>query len=60
MEEAREHPTGRYWVHNFLKPRVLTHSCRDRGQLALQQLCLERMLPYLLTAGQFHYARYIS
>ena len=35
MEEAREHPTGRYWVHNFLKPTVLTHSCRDRGQLAL-------------------------
>ena len=25
MEEARKHPTGRYWVDNFLKPTVLTH-----------------------------------
>ena len=25
MEEARKHPTGRYWVYNFLKPTVLTH-----------------------------------
>ena len=25
MEEARKHPTGRYWYDNFLKPTVLTH-----------------------------------
>ena len=30
------------------------------GNWLFQQLCLERMLPYLLSAGQFHYAGYIS
>ena len=25
MEEARKHPTGRYWYDNFLKPTVLIH-----------------------------------
>ena len=63
MEEARKHPTGRYWVDNFLKPRVLTHQfirAEIGGNWLFQQLCLERMLPYLLSAGQFHYVRYIS
>ena len=65
MEEARTHPTCRYWVDNFLKPTVLTgtpvHSCREReGYWLFQQLCLERTLPYLLSAGQFHLARHIS
>ena len=61
MEEARTHPKGRYWVDNLLKPTVLTHQfIRAEIDWLFQQLCLERMLPYLLSAGQFHYARYIS
>ena len=63
MEEARIHPTGRYWVDNFLKPTVLTHQfirAEREGYWLFQQLCLERMLPYLLSAGQFHLARHIS
>ena len=63
MEEARQHPTSRYWVDNFLKPTLLTHQFirADReGYWLFQQLCLERMLPYLLSAGQFHLARHIS
>ena len=62
MEEARKHPTGRYWVDNFLKPTVLTHQfirAEREGNWLIQQLCFERMLPYLYSAGQFHYARYI-
>ena len=37
MDEARKHPTGRYWVDNFLKPTVLTHQFirAERGLLAL-------------------------
>ena len=61
MEEARKHPKGRYRVDNLLKPTVLTHQfIRAEIDWLFQQLCLERMLPYLLSAGQFHYARYIS
>ena len=62
MEEARKHPTCRYRVDNYMKPTVLTHQfirAEIRGNWLFQQLCLERMLPYLLRAGQFHYARYI-
>ena len=60
MEEAREHPTGRYWDHNFLKPTVLSHSCGDRGQVALPAAMFGADVAFLLTAGQFHYVRYIS
>ena len=63
MEEARKHPTGRCLVDNFLKPTVLTHRfirVKIGGNWLFQMLCLERMLPYLLNAGQLHYARYIS
>ena len=63
VEEARKHPTGRYWVDNFLKPTVLTHPfirAEREGYWLFQQLWLERMLPYLLSAEQFHLARHIS
>ena len=52
-----------YWVDNFLKPTVLTHQfirAEREGYWLFQQLCLERMLAYLLSAGQFHLACHIS
>ena len=64
MEEARKHPTGRYWVDNFLKPTVLTHQFiraeRERATGSSSSYVYGRMMPYLFSAGQFHYPRYIS
>lgn len=63
MEKARQHPTGRHWVDNFLVPTLLAHQflrAEREGKWLFQQLCLERMLPYFFSAGHVHYARYIS
>ena len=53
VETCRQHPTGRHWVDKLL--------CRGReGDFCLQQLTLERMLPYVFVAGHDHYARYMT
>ena len=59
----RQHPTGRHWVDNLLKPTLLVHQLlrsEREGDFLLQQLTLERMLPYFFVAGHHHYARYIT
>jgi hypothetical protein len=63
LESCRQHPTGRHWVDNLIKPTLLIHQLlrSERvGDFVLQQLTLERMLPYFFAAGHHHYARYIS
>ena len=63
LEEARQHPTGRHWVDNLIKPTLLVHQflrAEREGNWLFQQLCLEQMLPYFFSAGHVHYARYIS
>ena len=56
-----QHPTGRYWVDNLLKPMLFVHQFlrAERGDWLFQQLCLERMLLYFFSAGHIHYAQYI-
>ena len=51
--------TGRHWVDNFILPTITIHQfirAKREGDRILQQLCLERMLPYFFAAGHFHYA----
>ena len=51
--------TGRHWVDNLILPTITIHQfiCVKReGDWILQQLCLERMLPYFFAAVHFHYA----
>lgn len=63
LEVCRQHPTGRHWVDNLLKPTQLVHHLlrsEREGNFLLQQLTLERMLPYFFIAGHHHYARYIT
>ena len=63
VETCRQHPTGRHWVDNLIKPTLLIHQLlrsEREGDCCLQQLTLERMLPYFFVAGHHHYARYIT
>lgn len=63
VEDSRQHPTGRHCVDNFVKPTLLAHQflrAEREGDWLLQQLCLERMLPYFFSAGHIHYARFIT
>jgi len=62
-ETCRQHPTGRHWVNNLIKPTLLVHQLlrSEREEyFMLQQLTLERLLPYFFVAGHHHYARYIT
>ena len=63
LEMCRQHPTGRHWVDNLIKPTLLVHQLirsEREGDFLLQQLTLQRMLPYFFVAGHHHYARYIT
>ena len=63
MEEARQHPTGRHWVDNLLKPTLFVHKflrAEREGDWLFQQLCLERMLPYFFSTGHIHYIQYTT
>ena len=63
IERCRQHPTGRHWIDNLIKPTLLVHQLvrsEREGDFCLQQLTLERMLPYFFVAGHHHYARYIT
>ena len=63
VERCRQHPTGRHWIDNLIKPTLLVHQLvrsEREGDVCLQQLTLERMLPYFFVAGHHHYARYIT
>ena len=49
VDTCRQHPTGRHWVDNLIKPTLLIHQLlrsEREGDFCLQQLTLERMLPY--------------
>ncbi|MEE8115221.1 MAG: hypothetical protein V3T23_12820, partial [Nitrososphaerales archaeon] len=53
----------KHWVDNFIKPTLLVHQLlrsEREADFLLQQLTLERMLPYFFVAGHHHYARYIT
>lgn len=63
LERCRQHPTDRHWVDNLIKPTLLVHQLlrsEREGDFLLQQLTLERMLPYFFAAGHHHYARYLT
>ena len=63
LESCRQHPTGKHWVDNLIKPTLLVHQLlrSDReADFLLQQLTLERMLPYFFAADHHQYARYIT
>ena len=63
LEICRQHPTGRHWVDNLIKPTLLVHQLiriEREGDFLLQQLTLECMDPYFFVAGHHNYARYIS
>ena len=63
LEICRQHPTGKHWVDNLITPTLLVHQLlrsEREGDFLLQQLTLERMLPYFFVAGHHHYARYIT
>ena len=59
LETCQSHITGRHWVDNLIKPTLLLHQLlrsEKEGDFLLQQLTLERMLPYFFVAGHHHYA----
>ena len=63
LEDNRSHPTGRLWVDNLIVPTLIVHQflrSEREGDWYLQQLCLQRMLPYFFAARHIHYARYIT
>lgn len=63
LETCRQHPTGRHWVDNLIKPILLVHQLvrsEREGNFLLQQLTLDRILPHFFAAGHHHYARYIT
>ena len=63
LETCSQHPTGKHWVDNMIKPTLLVHQllrAEREADFMLQQLTLERMLPYFFAAGHHHYARYIT
>ena len=59
LETCSQHPNGKHWVDNMIKPTLLLHQllCGDREA---DFMTLERMLPYFFAAGHHHYARYIT
>ena len=59
IEDARKHLLGRHWVNNLLMPTLLAHQFlraeRERdGNWLFQQLCIERMLLYILLQCGLH------
>lgn len=63
LEQARQSPTGRVWVDCFIIPVVIAHlfiRAEREGNWLLHQHCIQRMIPYMMAAGHWNYARYLS
>ena len=63
LETARNHPTGMHWVDNFIWPTLLIHHllhAEREGDLSLQLMAIDGLLPYVFASGHFHYARYLT
>ena len=63
LEDNRTHPTGRLCVDNLIVPTLIVRQflrSEREGDWFLQQLCLQRMLPYFFAARHIHYARDIT
>ena len=63
LDTARCHPTGRYWVDNFIIPTLLIHQfehAEREGDIFLKQVTMERMMKYFFLAGHVQYARYLT
>lgn len=63
LDRSREHPTGRHWVDNLIKPTLLIHHllrAEREGDFTLQLAAIEGLLPYFFASGHFHYARYLT
>jgi hypothetical protein len=63
LDVCRQHPTGKFWIDNLIIPTMLIHQLlrsEREGYFQLQQLALERMLPYFFVAGHHNYARYVT
>ena len=61
--KCSEHPTGKLWVQNLIKPTLLIHQlmrAEREGDMHLQESSIEGLLPYFIAAGHYHYARYLT
>ena len=63
LEKASQHPTGKLWVDDRIKPTLIAHLviiAMKENYTMLSVYCEQNMLPYFNAAGHWAYARYMT